>query len=121
MQATLFSVEEEARGVDDADEWSGLTPAMRLQFEADESVRLARLAEERLAVEGVEGGTCIVTARFPLVDDAYELRVHPRSLAAVEHGANPRKLGELLLRAVRTAQDEGEAMSSCEALILPTR
>ena len=119
LQHTLFEVEAEAD--DGADGGAGgaigIAPATRLQFEADEAMRLARLVLGEL--EGGEADLRTLTARFPLIEEPYEVRVHPRSAAASGCGADPRKLGEMLLRAVRTARDEEEARANCEALVWP--
>ena len=47
------------------------------------------------------------------------MRVDAGSRAAREYSKLPRQLGDALLRAVRSARDEADAMRNCEALVGP--
>ena len=58
-------------------------------------------------------------ARFPLVTGDFAVSAPESSRAAREYGERPRQLGDALLRAVRTARDEADAMRNCEALVGP--
>ena len=49
----------------------------------------------------------------------YEVRVDAGSRAAREYSKLPRQLGDALLRAVRSARDEADAIRNCEALVGP--
>ena len=57
-----------------------------------------------------------VAARFPLVGE-YALAAPPGSAAARLATASPRRLGDALLRALRTARTEEEAVAALRALL----
>ena len=131
LQPTMFEVEEavEAEAAEAAASASmppgggsatgGASPAARsLRLEAEEAMRLVRLI---LAEHPALGAAPVaLVARFPLLDADYEVLVHPGSRVACEYAElPPRKLGEALLRAVRTARDEADARRNCETLMLP--
>ena len=89
-----------------------------LRLEAEEALRLVRY------VTGYDGSRApkarthtTLSARFPLLDAEYEVTVDAASLAAREYSKLPRQLGDALLRAVRSARDEADAVRNCEALV----
>ena len=131
LQPSLFTVVDEADGVADggAAVATAAPPvaraAERLRLEADEAIRLVNAVmripppptstPNRAAVDA--DATRTLAVRFPLHDDEAMIVVHASSRAVVEYGERPRQLGDALLRAVRTARDEADALRNCEALV----
>lgn len=110
LQPTMFEVVEESEPGDErrsTAEWTRL--------HAEEALRLAR---DVTSDDGARAHTTL-SARFPLLGTEYEVRVDAGSRAAREYSKLPRQLGDALLRAVRSARDEADAMRNCEALVGP--
>lgn len=108
LQPTMFEVVEESEPRD-----GSRSKAEWLRLEAEEALRLVR---DVTSDDGAHTHTTL-SARFPLLDAEYEVTVDAGSLAAREYSKLPRQLGDALLRAVRSARDEADAMRSCEALV----
>jgi len=109
LQPTLFEVD-----ADDADNEAQLAPADRLELEAKEAIKIASSVLERTAShEGVK-----LNARFPLVGQEFELSVPSSCTLAEEHASRgARRVGEVLLIALRSAGTEEEAIAGIEALL----
>ena len=140
LQPTLFEVKGQAVGAEDQQasgshyEW--LPPAERLRFEVDEAMRIVEFIRHRVDHQSAEGtrstssdgstsngettsSSLTLSARFPLVDGVFEMVV-PSACAVARSSilsSDPRKLGEALLRALRTAQTEDEAVRQFEDLV----
>ena len=139
LQPTLFDLEPAAAAAAaaagagaGAGAKAGLTPEAKLRAEAEECIRLARrlaaLAVETVAEAEAEAETGAeaeagaaprwgsVAARFPLVG-GYELPASAGSAAVRLSAASPRRLGDMLLRALRNARTEEEAAAGLWALL----
>ncbi len=121
LQPTLFELEEEEETEGEAAGGEGpppLSPAEKLRAEAEEVARIAGGLAAAHASD--EGGAAPrweqVAARFPLVGE-YALAAPPGSAAARLATASPRRLGDALLRALRTARTEEEAVAALRALL----
>ena len=75
-----------------------------------------RLVRTVMSDDGARTRTTLL-ARFPLLDAEYEVTVDAGSQAVREYSKLPRQLGDALLRAVRSARDEANAIRNCEALV----
>lgn len=134
MQPTLFAVEGgvDAKGEEEEEDGKEaredveevLVDSVDVDKAVEEAERRARLeATEalRLAAAALaEPPSCewaTLAVRFPLVDGEFELRAAPASAAASSAVDEPRRLGAMLLRAVRTARDEATAIAHCEDLL----
>ena len=122
LQPTLFEVaaDADARVSDPGEAADAEARSTRRRLEAEEALRIARAVV----------GTCTplppgaptrplraLVARFPLLEEDFEVSVPASSRAACEYAELPRELGDALLRAVRTAKDEPDAMRNCKALV----
>ena len=134
LQPTLFDLEPE----EEAEAGAALAPEAKLRAEAEECIRLARRlaalaaeadaeaeaeaeagAETETGAEAEAGAAPrwgSVAARFPLVG-GYELPASAGSAAVRLSAASPRRLGDLLLRALRNARTEEEAAAGLWALL----
>jgi glutathione synthase/RimK-type ligase-like ATP-grasp enzyme len=120
LQSTLFEVETDEST---ADAMVSMPPAERLRLESEEVMRLAALIRARSAAEEDALDPApwrTLLARFPLVEGDFEIQASSASAAATspELAAQPRRLGEALLRAIRSARDEAHAIAHCELLLL---
>ena len=118
MQPTIFEVVVENELVGGADYNNGTSTGGRstaewLRLEAEEALRLVRTV---MSDDGARTRTTLL-ARFPLLDAEYEVTVDAGSQAVREYSKLPRQLGDALLRAVRSARDEANAIRNCEALV----
>lgn len=115
LQPTMFDVEED--GADGSEggaqaQAQPLSPTQKLQLETDETLRIARAICDRLP----PSEQLSVPARFPLVGE-FTLAVARGSAGARLGTESPRALGDALLRVLRTARHEEDAIAGCEALL----
>ena len=113
LQQTMFVVDEAAAAGGEGGVPAPLASAQKLQLETDETLRLARAVGDHLPPSEL----LRVAARFPLVDGEFTLAVARGSAAARIGAESPRALGDALLRVLRTARHEEDAIDGCEALL----
>ena len=122
LQPTLFEVaaDADARVSDPGEAADADARSTRRRLEAEEALRIARAvvgACTPLPPGAPTRPLRVLVARFPLLEEDFEVSVPASSRAACEYAELPRELGDALLRAVRTAKDEPDAMRNCEALV----
>ena len=115
LQPTMFDVDEAAAAGREGGvpAQAPLAPAQKLQIETAETLRIARAVADNLP----PAERLSVVARFPLVDGEFTLAVARGSAAARIGTESPRALGDALLRVLRTARHEEDAIAGCEALL----